>query len=65
MIVTEAVWDRIRDQFSADEKATLRSVITGHVICPPAIAIDATKLDAGLAAKLTKLIAAREFPRCI
>jgi hypothetical protein len=58
VIVTLATWERIRDQFTNDEKATLRSATTGEVICPAGAVLDVDKLDAGLADKLTRALAA-------
>ena len=56
MIITDAIWNRIREHFSEDEKATLRSAVTGEVICPRGFVIDADKLDAGLANKIHQIV---------
>ena len=65
MIVTLATWERIRDQFTEDEKATLRSATTGEVICPAGAVLDVAKLDAGLADKLTRALAPRDvYKQC-
>lgn len=58
MIISDRVWMRIRDQFSEDEKVALRSVITGDVLCPAGVEIDANRLEAGLADKLTQALLA-------
>ena len=55
MIIRLSTWERIRDEFTDDEKATLRSVTTGEIMCPPGAAIDVDRLDAGLAEKLMRL----------
>jgi hypothetical protein len=61
MIVTIETWQRIRDQFTDDEKATLRSVTTGEIICPAAAVLDVDKLDAGLADKITTAVRGKEM----
>jgi hypothetical protein len=49
-------WDRIRAQFSEDEKAKLNAAITGEVICPRGCSLDDEKLGPELAKKLKEAI---------
>jgi hypothetical protein len=48
-------WDKIRGNFSQEEKDSLNSAICGEAICPPGISVDAGKLKPELAEKLRKL----------
>lgn len=59
MILRKEVWEKIREHFSDDEKATLRSAVSGETVCPAGVVLDAEKLDAGLANKLETLAGGR------
>ncbi len=52
MLITDVTWNRIREQFSEDEKALLRAHITGETICPRGIVVEESELSTELAAKL-------------
>jgi hypothetical protein len=41
MLIRDSVWSAIREQFSEDEKAELRSHVTGETICPRGFVVDA------------------------
>lgn len=45
-------WEKIRDQFSDQEKDELRSAISSQVLCPPIVFIDTEKLSEALRTKL-------------
>jgi hypothetical protein len=40
MLLTEKVWNTIRDQFTEDEKIVIRMHINGETICPPGWVLD-------------------------
>jgi hypothetical protein len=61
MLITDSTWERIREQFSEDEKKALRCHVTGETICPRGIVVDEDALSAELR---DKLIAAKRDPRC-
>lgn len=50
-----AVWEKIRFQFSTEEKAELNASITARVICPEGATIDEAKLKTVLRRKLRAL----------
>ena len=52
MLITDVTWNRIREQFSEDEKKALRAHVTGETICPRGIVVEESELSAELAAKL-------------
>jgi len=53
LFISNKTWNRIRDEFSEDEKATLRSVILNDVIGPiRGVDLDVDLLDAGLQEKV-------------
>jgi hypothetical protein len=52
MLIREAVWSKIRAQFTEAEKAALRRQVTGETMCPRGLLLDAQKLDPKLAQKL-------------
>lgn len=61
MLIRDSVWEKIREQFSEDEKVKLREAITGEAICPKGVILDPDALDKALAAKLSA--AMRMAPR--
>jgi len=54
MLVRDPIWDKIRDDFSEEEKTALRAAIKGQVICPAGVVIDTDDLGPELARKLTE-----------
>ncbi len=52
MLITDATWNKIRDQFNEDEKALLRAHICGETICPRGIVVNESVLPTALAEKL-------------
>jgi hypothetical protein len=65
MIIRDTTWSRIREQFSADEKAALNKTITGHAVCPRGIAIDEDKLDVPLREKIKRLASPKPARRTV
>lgn len=59
MLITDAAWDKIRHQFTEDEKKALRTHIAGETICPRGICVDETALPAPLAEKLKAAVSSR------
>jgi hypothetical protein len=59
MLILQAVWIEIRDEFTRDEMAALRAAAVGETICPRGLHVDMDQLDAELAEKLTTLILGR------
>jgi hypothetical protein len=55
VIVTAAVWERIRDDFSENEKEQLRGATCGDSICPRGAILDEETLGAELRAKIQRL----------
>lgn len=56
MFISDRVWERIRDQFTDDEKTTLNALVKGRMLCPAGVEIDADGLEAGLAEKLIEAL---------
>ena len=56
MLLRKTTWDRIRTQFSEDEKSSLNAAITGEIICPRGCTVDADKLSADLREKLLNAV---------
>jgi len=53
LFVSDKTWQKIRNQFTADERATLRSTILNSVIAPHrGVDIDIDRLEAGLREKV-------------
>jgi hypothetical protein len=52
MLIRDTIWDKIRSQFSEEEKAQLRTVFQAHCICPKGVIIDDDRLDPPLQAKI-------------
>ncbi len=52
-------WDRIREQFTEDEKDRLNAAIESETICPRGGTLDEAKLGKELAYKLTNAIEGR------
>lgn len=49
MFVRNATWNRIRSEFSEQEKSALNEAMTGEIICPPGMMLDLGKLQAAMA----------------
>ena len=52
MLIQDSVWEKIREQFSEEEKKELRQAVTNECICPPGMFIDLDKLDSDLKTKI-------------
>ena len=52
MLIQMGTWNRIRDQFSQEEKDLLNLAVTGETICPRGLIVDEQSLPADLARKL-------------
>lgn len=39
MLITDATWKKIRDQFTEQEKNELRQQVCGETICPPGMVL--------------------------
>jgi len=57
LIDLDLEWEPIRDQFSEEEKQTLRNAIVGQVLCPPMVHVDTDLLSYSLARKLKAALA--------
>jgi len=44
MLLRMEEWDRIRGQFTAEEKKRINDAITGEVVCPRGCTLDEAKL---------------------
>ena len=66
MLLTVEMWNRIRDQFSEEEKTILNAAIAGEVICPRGCSVDTERLGQALALKLDLAVkkAASEVKPC-
>lgn len=53
MMVRALHWEKIRDQFSDEERQELRAAVTGEIICPAGFTIDLSRVNDALAAKFT------------
>ena len=58
LIITVSAWEKIRGQFSQEEKDKLNAAYCGEVVCPRGIVIDEEKIDIALLAKTRQAIAA-------
>lgn len=56
MLLRMTTWERIRMQFSEDEKSLLNAAITGEIICPRGCTVDADKLPSDLREKLLEAV---------
>jgi hypothetical protein len=56
MMVLQAIWKQICQEFTHDEKAALSAAVRGQVTCPPGIVIDKQALDGELAYKLATFV---------
>lgn len=54
ILISDAVWNAIRHQFTEAEKSEIRGAICGEVICPKGIVIDRDKLNSSLSARITE-----------
>jgi uncharacterized protein GlcG (DUF336 family) len=66
MLLTVETWNRIREQFSEEEKNLLNKAITGEVIRPRGCTVDTERLGQALMLKLDLAIkkAATEAKPC-
>jgi len=60
MFVRNATWQKIRDEFTEQEKEALRAAERGQILCPPGVTVNPDLLDRKLAAKLATLLANTE-----
>lgn len=60
MLIRETVWEKIRVQFSEEEKQQLRANVVGNAICPKGCIIDVDRLSIELSAKLMAALAKEE-----
>jgi len=56
MIVRATAWQKIRDEFTFEEKARLSAAVHGEIMCPRGFDIDVAALPAPLAEKLATLL---------
>lgn len=56
MLLRMADWERIREQFSEEEKGKLNEAITGETICPRGCVVDEAQLGDGLTNKVRMLV---------
>lgn len=49
LLVTNSAWALIRELFTEAQKVKMREAMTGEMICPPGIMVDADALPKGLA----------------
>lgn len=56
MLVRDESWNKIRDQFTDDEKQQLRKAASGNIICPPGTVLDEAQVDPTLAHKLSEAL---------
>jgi hypothetical protein len=63
VIIRDAVWKRIREQFSAAEKAALNKTVTGEGLWPRGIVIDESRLAPELREKIMRLASPPRAPR--
>ena len=54
MLLRMSTWDKIREQFTEDEKSLLNRAIVGEVICPRGCQIQEEVLPAELLRKLVR-----------
>jgi hypothetical protein len=57
MLIRDTTWDRIRMQFTEDEKVELRKAVTGETICPRGFCLEPTQLPEALGNKLRTVMA--------
>ena len=58
MLLENRTWDKIREQFSEDEKMLLRAAVTGEVFCPwRGWVLDPDRLEAELRKKIEGALA--------
>ena len=59
ILLTDKTWARIRENFTEDEKQSLRDQCVGETICPKGIIISDVQLDQKLSIKIQRLKDAR------
>jgi hypothetical protein len=52
MLIRNSTWERIRDQFTEEEKADLRMCVVSKCICPPGFMIEEDDVQPTLLNKL-------------
>lgn len=52
MLIRDAIWEKIREAFTEEEKQILNEHITGRIICPAGNMVDSEKLPALLRMKI-------------
>lgn len=52
MLITEMLWQKIRTQFTEEEKTQMNDAFCGQVICPRGVILDEAALSAELLEKL-------------
>lgn len=60
MFVSDRSWNRIRDQFTEDEKVKLRTAVTSLSICPGGVDIDVNFLPPHLKTKLVESMTSKD-----
>lgn len=61
MLIQISEWEKIRDQFSQEEKDALNLAVTGESICPRGLNIDTRKLTFAIGAKLVRLLPVKKL----
>jgi hypothetical protein len=56
VLIRDSIWEKIREQFSEDEKLNLRQAMIGQAICPKGVIIDPDILDVALEFKITAAV---------
>jgi hypothetical protein len=58
MLLRKATWERIREQFTEQEKAVLRQAVQGQLLCPArGWALDDDRIEPALHARLQRAMA--------
>lgn len=56
MLIRDAEWSKVREQFSEEEKVKLREMVTGEAICPRGFTINKSGLSSELLSKLAEAL---------
>lgn len=62
MLIRDSEWNKIREQFSDEEKSELRKADIGESICPRGTIIEATKLPLALRMKVAAAVGELRMP---
>jgi len=57
MILRYSTWEKIREQFTEEEKADIRLAITGEIICPRGWSVEVANIAEPLRGKFGAAIA--------